>query len=148
MQNWSTGLYLRCGWYIWHCMMNGIICFPFMTSNNIFTSQAIFYLLWGKIMLHCKKYIIPYILHLHQYDFVYTLRHHIISKIFQLFIFVFLFLNEMSSWIRLTNHALKTYVHTYVESTPTFLCFCHKSFVTKYNPLTLDGNPFSLSTSA
>ena len=66
------------------------------------------------------------------------------------FLYPFLLvLNGTSVWIRLTNHAPNTRMN--VESTPffTFLCICHKKFCSNSrNPLTFDGNAFSLSTAA
>ena len=95
------------------------------------------------------KYL--YIFHLNQDDnYVHIAPHLITEKVSLTFCtHSFQFLNWTSSWIRLTNRAPNTRMN--VESTPffTFLCICHKKFCSNSrNPLTFDGNAFSLSTAA
>ena len=101
-------------------------------------------------MANKTKYL--YILYLNQNDDYERTLHHISSKGKVSLTFCthsFQFLNWTSSWITLTNRAPNTRMN--VESTPffTFSCFCHKKFCSNFrNPLTFDGNAFSLSTAA
>ena len=116
----------------------------FSSPKRRFCFSAIFYL---HNQTYCNKNIIfVHLISTSRWFHVHIAPSHL-GILFFYFFTHFLLLNVMSSWIRLTNHAPNISA-SYVESTPTFYVSVIKVLFKFCNPLTLDGNTFSLSTSA